>query len=349
MVYWSSMDGPEIEHRAEIRRASRAAPMWIAVAIAAVLVVVVLGRDGDRDDAEEVRPPTTSSVPSTPTSETLTTTAPPTPVVFGVTVGDRGLVPFSTSRPPPAVPAGGDPRVPDALGPPVVADGHVALLADRALLVGRPGEPFEQVGCCYDELHHSNEPGHVWVRDGSEAALIMLAGGGTVTELPVGDDRILGPGSYGLVTAGADGSVRWRRPMFAPLDVPVGADREPLDSGGGLVLAAVEDDVRVRRWELRSIADGRLVASLDARGTWPRGTSGALSPDGRLLAVPVPTGWAVRSVPALAEVGRLTRAAHPVWIGLDRFAAADDGRVLVSDGSEVPVAAALVAVAEQSP
>lgn len=348
MVYWTSMDGPEVEHRAEIRRASRAAPMWIALTVAAVLAVVVLGGDGDRDDAEEVRPTTTSSVPSTPTSETLTTTTPPAPVVFGVTDSSRGLAAFSTStRPAPGT--GGDEAAAARLTGPVVTDGLVGVLAGGTLLAGPAGEPLREVGCCYDELHPSNEPGHVWVRAGSDATLVVLAGGRTITALTVGDDRILGPGSFGLVTAGADGSVRWHRPMFAPHDVPVGADRQPLDSGGGLVLTAVEDDVRVRQWELRLLTDGQVVAALDARGTWPRGTSGVLSPDGRVLAVPVPTGWAVRSVPALAEVGRLTRAAPPVWIGLDRFAALDDGRVLLSDGSEVPVPEEVLAVAEQAP
>lgn len=347
VVYWTSMDGPEVEHRVEIRRANRAGPIWAAIVVTAVVAVVALGRGGD--EAAEVTPTTTSAVPSTPTSATLTTTTPAQPVVYGVTASAGGLAAFSTSHRPAPGSGGGAATGPGQLAGPVATDGRVAVLAEGALLAGRPGEPLEELGCCYDELHPSNEPGHVWVRDDEVAALVQLEGGGTVTELVVAGDHILGPGPYGLVTARADGTVRWRRPLFEPLEVPLGRGREPLDSGGGLVLASVADDVRVRRWELRSVPDGRLVESLDARGTWPRGTRALLSPDGRVLAVPVPTGWAVRVVPDLVEVGRLTRSRPPVWIGADRFAAVADPRVLVSDGTEVPVPDDVLALAEHSP
>lgn len=347
MVYWTSMEGPEMEHRVEIQRANRAGPLWVAIVVAAVVAVVALGRGGD--EGAEVTPTTTSTVPSTPTSETLTTTRPAQPVVFGVTASARGLAAFSTLHRPTPGSEGGAAAGPAPLAGPVATEGRVAVLVDGALLAGRPGEPLEELGCCHDELHPSNEPGHVWVRDGEEATLVRLEGGGAVTELAVGDDRILGPGPYGLVTAGPDGTVRWRRPRFEPLEVPLGRGREPVDSGGGVVLASVADDVRVRRWELRSVPDGRLVVSLDARGTWPRGTRGLLSPDGRVLAVPVPTGWAVRVVPDLSEVGRLTRSRPPVWIGGERFAAVADRHVLVSDGTQVPVPGKVLALAEQSP
>jgi hypothetical protein len=346
MVYWTSMERPDIEHRAEIRRANQTTPILVGMVFVIAVAVLVLSGGEDSEPTEDVAPTT---VPAPPTSETLTTTRPPLPAVFGLTLTRSGVAPFSTFvRPPEAAPADAPAEVP-RVGSPVVTDGRIAVLSGGALLVGRPGEPLTELGCCYDELHPSNEPGHVWLRDGDEATLVELHGGGTITELPVGDDRIVGPGSFGLVTAGTDGTIRWRRPLFAPLDVPVGADREAVDGGGGLVLVSGVDRTGTPRWELRSISDGRVVASLDARGGWPRGSRPVLAADGETVAIPVATGWAVRAVPDMVEVGRLTRSMQPVWIGGDRFAALVGGHLVVSDGSEVPAPAAAMAVAEQSP
>ena len=87
MVYWTSMDGSDIEHRSEIRRATGGAPLWIgAVVVAALLGLLVLGGgDGDARGEDAASP---TAAPTPPTSETLTTTSPPgPPVVYAI---DRG-------------------------------------------------------------------------------------------------------------------------------------------------------------------------------------------------------------------------------------------------------------------
>lgn len=342
------MDRSRIEHRTEIRRANRTTPLWIAVVLASVLAVVVLGdRGGDGETAPIVPPTTADSGP--PTSETLTTTSPREQLaVFGVTTTPQGLLPISSTVGP-ARDARALAHALDLLGPPVMTDGRVVVLAGGAILAGRPGEPFvEVVSCCAEGLHPSNESGHVWVHSGDEAALIQLDGGGTVTELPLADDEIVGPASFGLVTVDDEGGVRWRRPHFEPLDIPVPEGRVAVDSGGYTVLLASPADAgRHVLLERLSIRDGG-VRWFDTAEDGSR-TPAVLSPDGAFAAVRTADGWRIRDSADRRPRGTLRTDVAPAPVGGARFAVVVDGHVLLSDGSELAPRWSILAVAEQSP
>lgn len=342
------MSGTDLEHRSEIRRANRTTPIWIGLAIVTVAAVVLFGAsDDDPDEEGGVTPPT--SAPATPTSETLTTTSPrDLPPVFGVTGSGGHVRPISTRIG--SGPTRGDPS-PLRLGPstPVVTAGRVVVLDEGGTLHhAEAGQSFRAGICCFEAIHPSNEPDHVWGRQGSRAGLIDLdAVADPRIVLDVGGDRILGPASFGLVTVDDGDVVRWHRPSFEPTVVPLPGDRRPIDAGGEHLLAVAPGEADATRLEVWSLVGDGLVQSFTL-GTSPS-AGAALAPDGSVVAVNGPGGWEVRDPLTGLVHGALPEVDRPVWVGGARFAAVLDQGLVVSDSGEWPLRWPLLAVAEQSP
>ena len=340
------MTRTDLEHFTEIRRSNRTTPIWVAlVALAAILAFVLGAGDETGEDAGGEAPTT---VPAPPTSETLTTTSPRgLPAVHGLTAagGDGALVAFSTAVAPSA--DGGDPVV-GTVQAVLVSDDVVVVLAGGTVHAAEAGRSFRPVvACCVEGLIPSNEPGHVWLRDDGEVALLELRGGGYVTELDVGDGEVLGPASFGIVVLGSDGLVRWHRPSFDPTVVQLPGDRRAIDSGGERLLVVAPGDGAASRLETWSIAgNGLLQTYVLADGA---AASGVLAPDGSVLAIPSPGGWEVRDAASGLVRGTLAGVVAPVWVGGARFAASLGERLVVSDSGELPLAWPVLAVAEQSP
>jgi hypothetical protein len=340
------VSGTDLEHRTEIRRANRTTPIWIGLVVLTAIVALVVGR-GD-DDGEAAPDPRPTTVPATPTSETLTTTSPRgLPPVYGLTpAGGKGaLFAFSTAT----GPSGPSGLAVDQVQAAVTTDDVVVVLAGGRVHAAAPGEPFEEVvGCCNEGLHPSNEPGHVWVRDDGEVALVLLEGGGTVTQLEVADGEVLGPASFGVVVLGVDGIVRWHRPSFEPTELLLPGDRQAIGSGGERLLVAVAasggDPGRFEVWS--TTGNGILSTHELPEGADPEGR---LAPDGSVVLVPAPGGWEARDAATGLLHGTLPKVADPVWVGGTRFAAALDDRLVVSDSGELPLRWPVSAVAEQSP
>lgn len=331
------MNGTDLEHRTEIQRVNHTTPIWVGLVVLIALAALVLGL-GDDEDAVA---PTT--VPTTPTSETLTTTSPrDLPAVFGLTPagGDDALFAFSTATPP----SGPSGLVGLEVQTVVTTADVVVVLADGSVHAAEPGEPFEElVGCCVEGLHPSNEPGHVWLRDDHEVALLQLQGGGHVTELDVGDGEVLGPASFGVVVLGSDGITRWHRPSFEPTAVRLPPDRRAIDGGGERLLALAPGPAL----EIWSVAgNGLLSTHALADGA---GAVGRLAPDGSVVLVPTTGGWDVRDAVTGLLHGALPEVDAPVWVGGNRFAATLDGQLVVSDRGVQPLRWPVLAVAEQSP
>jgi hypothetical protein len=339
------VSGTDLEHRTEIRRENRTTPIWVGLVVVAAVVALVAGRGGSEEQAAGDGPTT---VPQTPTSETLTTTAPrDQPAVYGLTPagGEDALFAFSTAT----APSGPSGLVGAEAQTVVTTDDVVVVLAGGRVHAARPGEPFrEVVGCCSEGLHPSNEPGHVWLHDEGEVSLLQLEGGGYVTELDVGDGRVLGPASFGVVVLGADGVVRWHRPSFDPTDLLLPEDRRAIDSGGERLLVSVAPtDAEPARLEVWSTTGNGILSTHDlADGTDPEGR---LAPDGSVVLVPDPGGWEVRDAATGLAHGALPKVDGPVWVGGTRFAATLDDRLVVSDRGELPLRWPVRAVAEQSP
>ena len=340
------MSGTDLEHRTEIRRENRTTPIWIGLVVLAAVVALVVGSGGDEDEQAAGEGPT--AVPQTPTSETLTTTSPRgLPPVYGLTPvgGDGALFAFSTAT----APSGRSGLAVDQVQAAVTTDEVVVVLAGGRVHAAEPGEPFEEVvGCCVEGLHASNEPGHVWLRDGDEVALLQLEGGGYVTELDVGAGQVLGPASFGVVVLGVDGLVRWHRPSFEPTELGESDDRRAIDAGGERLLVAApataEHPARLQVW---SITGNGLLSTHDlADGA---SAVGHLAPDGSVVLVPSPGGWEVRDAATGLVHGTLPKSDRPVWVGGNRFAAALDGQLVVSDRGVLPLRWPVLAVAEQSP
>lgn len=339
------MSGTDLEHRTEIRQANRTTPIWIGLVVLTAIVALVVGR-GD-DDGGAARDPGPTTVPQTPTSETLTTTSPRAlPPVYGLTAegGDGALLAFSTAT----GPAGRGGLAVDRVQATVTTDDVVVVLAGGRVHAAEPGEAFEEVvACCVEELHPSNEPGHVWVRDDGEVALLQLEGGGSITELDVGDGEVLGPASFGVVVLGVDGVVRWHRPSFEPTALPLPEGQRALDSGGERLLVAAASPGEPPRLEVWSITGNGLLSTHELTdGVDPEGL---LAPDGSVVLVPAPGGWEVRDAATALLHGTLPKVTDPVWVGGTRFAAVLDDRLVVSDSGELPLRWPVRAVAEQSP
>lgn len=350
MFYWRTVPDREISHRTEIRQGRPVLPAALALlALGGVVTLLALGRDGtDVAPAPDTVAPAT--VPATPTSETLTTTSPPTvPPALGLAATVDGLEPVSSEVPPRPV---GDRTGSDgqrSIAEVVTTDGLVVVrTTDGEVLAGRPGDGLAPVVPGALGLHPSNEPGHVWVEAEGEVELVMVPGGGTVTELDIGDSRVLGPASFGVVTVDVEGAVRWHRPLFAPAPVELPEDRIAIDAGGDFVLAETPSArPGSRRIELWRITDGRFWQSFEvAPGV---GGAAVLAPTGSHVAVPQEGGWSVRDSTTTYERGELPAGPTPVWLGWRRFGAVHDGRVLVSDGTTPGRDGAWVALAEQAP
>ncbi len=334
------MAGDDVEQHGEIRR-TRGAPAWLLVLGVAALVALLVW--AGRDDApSEAAPSTTAtSVPSTLPR--------PLPVLHVVADTDAGPRPATTAGAPDAGAAG---IAFEALqATPITTDGRVVLLVDGgAVLVGRPGGGFAAIdlGLPTAALVASNEPGHVWVvapRD--ELALVDLDGIDPPVRIPLGGDRVLGPGTFGVVTVGDDGAVSWRRPSFDPSLVAVPPGRTALDAGGGSVLVErTRSDDGERTFEVLTVAEGALVGGVRGESDRPA----ALAPDGGTVAIPNAEGWTVHDVRSLQAHGSLPAAdGDPVWVGEDRWAVLVDGTVSLSDGTTLSPPWRLRALAEQSP
>lgn len=345
------MSGTDLEHRTEIRRANRTTPIWVGLVVLVAAVVLLLGT-GTGGGVEDVGGDGPTTVPATPTSETLTTTSPREQLpVYGMAERHRGVLPFSTATTPMADSASGERHELELAGGPIVTgDRVVALDTSQVLHVGEPGRSFRRAGCCWADIHPSTEPDHVWGRVDQRLTLIdldaVLPVGPVI--LDVGDEQVLGPASFGVVTVDDRGVVRWHRPSFEPTVVALPPDRRALDSGGErLLVSAPATDEHPARLETWSIAGGGILAAHDLdEGVR---AEGVLSPDGSVVLVRAPGGWAVRSAATGLLHGRLPEVSGPVWVGGHRFAAALDGRLVVSDDGELPLAWPVLAVAEQSP
>lgn len=342
---------PDVEHRTEIRRANRTTPIWIGLLVLVAVVVIAVGNQDDGPAEEDgLRPPT--SAPTTPTSETLTTTSPRRlPPVHGLTETQRGLLPFSTAVAPAADSPSGRPHEIDVVGGPIVTGDRVVVLdATGALGAGEAGTSFGFAGCCWEEIHSSNESDHVWGRALDLVELVYLdrSEPDRRVTLEIGEEaRVLGPASFGVVTVDEDGIVRWHRPSFEPTVVHLPPDRVPLDSGGERLLVVAPDTAGTSRLETWSIAGNGLLASFVlADGASPEGV---LAPDGSVLAVAAPGGWEVRHAATGRLHGTLPEVERPVWVGGPRFAAVLDGGLVVSDSGALPLRWPVLAVAERSP
>lgn len=342
------MTGPDLEHRTEIRRANRTTPIWIALVVVSVVAVLVLGSSGDGPNEERGMTPPTSA-PTTPTSETLTTTSPRTmPPVFGVTDSGGQVRPISTSIGSGPTPVDQEPLALSASVPIATAGRVVVLDGAGTVHHAEPGRSFRDGACCFDAIHPSNEPGHVWGRRGPQAVLIDLD---AVDErrvvLLIGEERVLGPASFGLVTVDDRNVVRWHRPSFDPTVVRLPEDRRAIDSGGERLLATGPGAGETSRLETWSIAgNGLLQSYVVSEGA---SSSGVLAPDGSVVAVPGPGGWEVRDAATGLVHGSLPKVTGPVWVGGNRFAATLDDRLVVSDRGVLPLRWPVLAVAEQSP
>ncbi|HSP05277.1 MAG TPA: hypothetical protein VLR27_17355 [Acidimicrobiales bacterium] len=341
------MSGTDLEHRTEIRKANRTTPIWIGLVALTALVALVVGR-GD-DDGEAAPDPGPTTVPATPTSETLTTTSPRgLPPVYGLTPagGEGALFAFSTAT----GPSGPSGLAMDQVQAAVTTDDVVVVLAGGRVHAAVPGESFEEVvGCCIEGLHPSNEPGHVWLHDEDEVSLLQIEGGGYVTELDIGDGEVLGPASFGVVVRSSDGAVRWHRPSFEPTDLGGSSDdRRAIDAGGErLLVAAPATATSGARLEVWSITGNGLLSTHElADGFEPEGL---LAPDGSVVLVPAPGGWEVRDAATGLLHGTLPKVTGPVWVGGNRFAATLDDQLVVSDSGVLPLRWPVLAVAEQSP
>jgi hypothetical protein len=348
VFYWTVVAHEEISHRTEIRQGRPVLPAAFVLLVAgAVVALLALGRDGGGVEPSPASvAPTT--VPATPTSETLTTTSPPTvPPALGLAATVDGLVAVSSDLAPLAVRGGtgGDPSV----GEVVATEGVVVVRTpDGDVLAGRPGEGLTLVVPGATALHPSNEPWHVWVEAEGEVNLVIVPDGGTVTELDIGEARVLGPASFGVVTVDGEGAVRWHRPSFAPTPVELPGDRTAIDAGGDFVLAETPSArPGSRRVELWRIADGRFWQSFEVAP----GVDGAavLAANGSHVAVPQEGGWSVRDSTTTYERGELPAGPTPVWLGWRRFGAVHEGRALVSDGTTVGPDRPWLALAEQAP
>jgi hypothetical protein len=343
--------GEDHEHRTAIRRAS-SAPVWVVLALLGAIALLVLGnRDaGDGDGAVDGA---ATTVPATPTSETLTTTAPrDRPPIHGLTRTSRGLLPFSTAVAPMADSADAGPDdIEVVAGPIVTVDQVVVLDATQVLHIGAPGGSFRRGACCWDELHPSSEPRHVWGRLGDRVELLPLddLDPPRRVTLDVGDADVLGPGTFGVVTVDDRNVVRWHRPSFEPSTVRLPGDRVAIDSGGERLLVAApattDQPARLEVWS--TTGNGILHAHpLDDGAS----ADGHLAPDGSVALVPAAGGWQVLDAATGAARGWLSKTgSRPVWVGGATYAAAVDRRLVVSDGGELPLRWPVLAVAEQSP
>ena len=334
------MAGDDVEQHGEIRR-TRGVAVWVLVLGVAALVALLVWAGSDDAPSEAAPSTTATSAPSTLPR--------PLPVLHVVADTDTGPRPATTA----SAPGDGAASVPfEAIqATPITTDGRVVLLVDGgAVLVGRPGGGFGAIdlGLPTAALVASNEPGHVWVvapRD--ELALVDLDGIDPPVRIPLDGDRVLGLGTFGVVTVGDEGTVSWRRQSFDPTPVAVPPGRTALDAGGGSVLVERPrggDGERV--FEVLTVAEGALVGGFRGESDRPA----ALSPDGATVALPSVEGWSIHDVRSLAVRGSLPAAAgDPVWVGEDRWAILTDGVASLSDGTTLSPPWRLRALAEQSP
>jgi len=315
---------PDTDVRDPIRRANRTTPLWIGIAVVAVIVGLV-ARDGD--DERRVagdRPGTTTT---TPADEDV--------VVHGIAAGALGPVAASSAS---DELASGDAAADfEALQAPVVSTGGwvVALVDGGTLLAGRVGEAMSPVGPAtpVTRLVASDRPGAVWagIAEGT-FGLVDLASGDVTEEVAVGPGWVVGPSTGGVVVAEAAGDATLRRPGEAPLAVPLDG-ASAIDAGGDLVLAeAAPGPAGTRTFRVHRL-DGTIVRTFEPAAS---SRPGAIASDGSAVALPVPEGWEVRDV----ATGRVLGALPPepgdaAWVGDGRFAVYALGRVVLSDGGEV--------------
>lgn len=335
----------EHEHHTEIRRARSTTPLLLALAVlVAVVGVVLVGSSGGDETAT---PPEPDPPPTVAPASTLPQRMATVHVVADTDAGPR---PATTARGPDEGAGGADF---DALqAAPVLTDDRIVILVDGGtLLSGRPGAAFEPVALDAPAalLVASNEPGHVWVRTpADELALIAVDGADPPVRVPLGGDRVVGPAAFGVVTVSDSGRTSWRRPSFDATPIGLPAGHAPLDAGGDLVLVAgTPGRDSARQLEVWSVTDDTLVRAF---GTVAAGRPAVLATDGTAVALPRAEGWVVLDARTGAELGLLPGAPDaPVWIGDGRFAVLLDGRVEVSDGTQLAPPWRLRALAERSP
>lgn len=328
------MAAHDTDDRVEIRQQNRTTPTAIGVVIVAV-VAVLLVRDPSgsfRGDDVTTTRPLTEATPTTSGSTSTTAALPtgrPEPVV-GIAAGEGRLLTFVTSRSTLAASETTGLRLQFGTGAIVTGDRIAVLDPDGRVVVGSHRQQFHELeACCYDRLSPSNEPGHVWARDSEHAVLVPLDGTRSPVRIDLDGEPVIGLGSFGLVTVDPDGHAVWRRPEFAPTAVEV-PDGRAAGSAGGDVVAYLALDAG--QAEVRRLSDGALVRSFPLESRRPARL--LLSTSGDALAIGRNGETVVHDVASGAVVGSMpTDSGEIVPVGGQRFAAAIDERLVVSDGT----------------
>jgi len=316
--------------RSDIRRANRTTPLWIAIAVLAVVVGLVV-RDGDDGDREVA-----GDAGSTTAADPATTAAPEEAVVHGIADGEAG--PVAASSDDDDLPPGDASSDYEALQAPVVSTGGwvVALVDGGTLLAGELGQAMAPVGpgTPVSRLVASDRPAAVWVGVAEgRFGLVDLTAGEVVEEVEVGPGWTVGPATGGVVVAEPDGGATSRRPGETPAPVPLPPGSTAVDAGGDLVLADGPTAPDGGRTFTVLRLDGTVVRTFEVEAST---RPGAIATDGSTVAVPVPDGWEVRDVESGELLGSLPpEPGDAAWVGDGRFAVYALGRVVLSDGREV--------------
>lgn len=332
------------EHRAEISRQNKTTPMIVVVVMVAVIAVVFFTR-ADDPSVSESAPPT--SVPTPPTTAATTTVADDgvaegvpfsaePPIVGLATTDDDTFVFGSVTSPLTPLRPQGTLALVEAM---VVTGDHIAIIdTDGRLVEGTGDGVFEPVTCCHDTIVASNEPGHVWAVDVLErAVLVDLDRGPTGVELALDGERVIGLGTFGLVTADGRGHATWRRPGFDPTPVVVPDGRMARTSGGKLIAYVTAETEAV---EVRRIVDGALVRSFPLQVPFAANLSVRLSTSGDAIAITQDGTAVVFDVEDGTPTGALRlRDAGPVPVGGGRFAIVAGVSILDSKGRRIALAA----------
>ncbi len=312
----------------------------VAILAAVVLAVVAMVATSRSDGDELVTPATTSTSP-------VTVPAGAPPVVGVAIVNDRVFV-FGTH----AEGVMGATAAPDLdLGfdtPAIAIDDRLVVLDPAgAALVGREGEPFREIACCYDDLLTSDERGRFWAIEGrARAELIEIDDASTDTQIDLEGQPVLGSMHLGLVTVDGAGRPIWRRPDVDAHTIEIDDDLEPLASGGDVivVLDAARDLV-----EVRLVTDGSLVTVLrTAEGDRRAGLTATVSTAGDAVALTADSTTTVFDITDGQMIGTIDGADDVVAIGSRRFAAVVDGEIVTSDGTPHDLAASVRVIAVRS-